>query len=226
MKFLKKLELADIASPSALSHYHSSDFSYMDALLSFCLRNLEKLTSRINRYLSIHKKEKASSLKWQLSRSHQKTLNVSSTPIKNSHTIDWAPLVKHSSPTKNPIINNQTTNMSNCQLAGHSVLCVGGRIKLYPEYKQFIENSGGNLVTFHGNPNDQLSKLPQLLAKTDMIICPLDCVNHEAFFIVKCYCQCSGKLCVLLDRSEINTFCKGINKLAYLASEKVCNYQI
>jgi hypothetical protein len=226
MKFLKKLELADIASPSIFSHNHSSDFSYTDTLLSSCLRNLEKLANRINKHLLIHKK--ASALERQFNRSRQKISDdlSASVSIKNSHPIDWAPLVKHSSPTKNPVIDNQTIHMGNRYLTGYSVLCVGGRIKLYPEYKKFIEHSGGNLVTFHGNPNDQLSKLPQLLAKTDMIICPLDCVNHEAFFIVKCYCQCSGKLCVLLDRSEIETFCKGINKLAWLVSEKSCNYPI
>lgn len=217
MKFLKKLVLANAASPNTFS----SDLAYTDTFLSFCLCNLEKLAHRINKYFLIHKK---AHLKWKFTRFQQKILDASSTPINHSHIIDWAPLIKSSFPARNTTINDQTNGGSGCHfLAGRSVLCVGGRAKLYPEYNQLIENSGGSLLTFHGNPNDQLSNLPLLLEQTDMVICPIDCVNHEAFLIVKYYCQCSDKPCVLLDRSEINTFCRGISALAILASEKICN---
>jgi hypothetical protein len=47
-----------------------------------------------------------------------------------------------------------------------------------------------------------------------MIVCPIDCVNHHAFFAVKRYCKHSGKPCVLLERSGLPTFCKGIAALA------------
>lgn len=217
MKFLKKLVLANAASPNTFS----SDFAYTDTFLSFCLCNLEKLARRITKYFLIHKEVH---LEWKFTRFQQKTLDASSAPINNSHIIDWAPLIKNNASIKNATTNNSAKDCSDCHfLAGRSVLCVGGRATLYPEYNQLIENSGGSLVTFHGDHNDQLSNLPPLLEQVDMIICPVDCVNHEAFLMVKHYCQCFGKLCVLLDRSEINTFSKGINVLATLASAKACN---
>ena len=218
MKFLKKLALANITPSGTLSHYHSPDFAYTNVFLSFCLCNLEKLTNRLNRYLLIRKK--TNSLKQRFNHFNQKIINAHTPiPIRSSHVIGWAPLVKTASPTKNCSISNQTHNGSNYHLAGRSVLCVGGRSKLYPAYNHLIENSGGNLMTFHGDPNDHLDHLPQLLEKADMIVCPIDCVNHQAFFIVKYYCKYSGKPCVLLDRSEVNTFCRGINMLAILATE-------
>lgn len=217
MKFLKKLVVANAASPNTFS----SDFAYTDTFLSFCLCNLEKLAHRINRHFLFRKK---AHLEWNFTRFQQKTPDTSPTPIKRSHVIDWAPLIKNNASIKNATVNNSAKDCNNCHfLTGRSVLCVGGRAKLYPEYNRLIENSGGSLVTFHGDRNDQLSNLPLLLEQTDMVICPIDCVNHEAFLIVKYYCQCFNKPCVLLDRSEINTFCRGISALATLVSTKTCN---
>ncbi len=210
MKILKKLTLANMASSGTISCHHSSDLAYMDIFLSFCLRNLRKLINRINKHLLIRKK--SDSLKWKFSHSRHRVLNVSSVPLKNSRVNDWAPLVKASSfKNHNPDLVSESYSP---HLTGRTVLCVGGRVKLYPEYHQLIESSGGKLMTFHGDPNDHFHHLPQLLEEADMVICPIDCVNHEAFFIVKYYCKYSGKPCVLLDRSETNTFRKGISKLA------------
>ncbi|HEU4855388.1 MAG TPA: DUF2325 domain-containing protein, partial [Nitrosospira sp.] len=60
--------------------------------------------------------------------------------------------------------------------------------------------------------------LPVLLDHADMVVCPMDCVNHTVFFTVKRYCRRSGKPCVLLDRSSLSTFRKGIATLAVLCT--------
>lgn len=223
MKFLKKLALAYIAPSGSLSHYHSPDFAYTDASISCCLHNLEKLTNLLNKYLLIRKKTNL--LKRGFGHFNQKIINTRLVSFRSCPVIDWAPLIKATSPIKNGNANNedQTNNRSNNLLEGRSVLCVGGRIKFYPEYNQLIENSGGNLMIFHGDSNDHLDNLPQLLEEADMIICPIDCVNHEAFFIVKYYCKYSDKPCILLDRSEVNTFCRGINILSIMATKETFN---
>jgi hypothetical protein len=105
-------------------------------------------------------------------------------------------------------------NGTRYRLSGRSVLCVGGRIKLYPEYNRLIKNCDGCFMAFHGSSRDSLEDLPRFLKQADMILCPVDCVNHEAFFTVKHYCKYSGKPCVLLERSEIKNFKAGIRKLA------------
>ena len=138
---------------------------------------------------------------------------MSAPPIKNSPVTGWAPLIKAGSAKKR---NSYGVVNNNFHLAGRTILCVGARFKLYPEYRQSIENYSGRLATFHINQSDHLHYLLQLLEEADMVICPVDCISHEAFFIVKYYCKYSGKPCVLLDRSEINTFHDGINKLANL----------
>ena len=137
-------------------------------------------------------------------------------------------LLAKRTPTTNPIpfvksttqVKRNDHHINTSHLAGQSVLCVGGRIKLYPQYREFVKALNGNLMTFHGDTNDCLDHLHHLLERADLIICPVDCINHHAFFIVKYYCKYTGKPCVLLDRSWSATFHKGLELLTTM----VCNH--
>lgn len=99
-------------------------------------------------------------------------------------------------------------------LANRKVLCVGGRAALYPEYRRLVHASGGKLFFHRSEPRLDGDELTELLAQADMVVCPLDCVNHHAYFSVKRYCKHSGTPCAMLERSDIPTFCKGIATLA------------
>ncbi len=103
-------------------------------------------------------------------------------------------------------------------LAGRCVLCVGGRAALYPEYHRMVEASGGRLLIYRRGPLHGGDHLPALLDHADLVVCPVDCVNHYTYFTVKRYCKYSGKPCVLLDRSGLPTFRKGVATLAALAT--------
>lgn len=142
-----------------------------------------------------------------------KIVRVKHIPTRNTLSIDLMPLIK------------STTYIENCSathdLTGRSILCVGGRAKHYPIYRHLVEASGGRLMTFHGNANDSIDQLLEQLEEADMLICPVDCVNHEAYFTTKHYCKRSGKPCVLLDRSQIATFKNGIEILATMAIKNI-----
>lgn len=101
-------------------------------------------------------------------------------------------------------------------LAAGKLLCVGGRAALYPEYSRLVRASGGTLFFYRSDPRVGGEKLPGLLAQADMVICPVDCVNHQAYFTVKRYCKHSGTPYVVLDRSDMPTFSKGLAKLSEL----------
>ena len=103
-------------------------------------------------------------------------------------------------------------------LAGRCVLCVGGRAALYPEYHRMVEASGGRLLIYRRGPLHGGDHLPALLDHADLVVCPVDCVNHHTYFTVKRYCKYSGKPCVLLDRSGLPTFRKGVAMLAALTT--------
>lgn len=141
---------------------------------------------------------------------------------------DWVPLVKVSAPAalaptaesgqyRNTCDETQAGACQGFNLAGRCVLCVGGRAALYPAYRRVVETSGGNLLIYR-SPRNGADHLPALLAHADMVVCPVDCVNHYTYFTVKRYCKRSGKPCVLLDRSGLPTFRKGVATLSALAA--------
>lgn len=154
---------------------------------------------------------------------------------------DWVPLVKVSAPPGAPTAPRRPGSASaagpawDCDslgekqdaahagfdLAGRRVLCVGGRAALYPEYHRMVEASGGRLLIYRRGPLHGGDHLPALLDHADLVVCPVDCVNHYTYFTVKRYCKYSGKPCVLLDRSGLPTFRKGVATLAALATAPV-----
>ncbi len=141
---------------------------------------------------------------------------------------DWIPLVKAvapaaaSPPAHCPERDACAKKLSGCgdgfDLAGRCVLCVGGRAALYLEYRRVVETAGGNLLIYRSDQQGDADRLPTLLNRADALVCPVDCINHEAFFAVKRYCKHSGKPCALLARSDLPTFRKGVEALAALAT--------
>ena len=131
----------------------------------------------------------------------------------------WAPLIKNTT-----VRTPEADTCSGCaynkirincpDISNKYVLCVGGRGKLYPEYRCLIESLGGNFLIYRGNQKGDTDRLPDLLTCADMVICPVDCVNHETYFAVKHFCRKSGKPCALLDRCDLTTFGKGVEILA------------
>ncbi|MBA2660435.1 MAG: DUF2325 domain-containing protein [Nitrosospira sp.] len=149
-----------------------------------------------------------------------------------TYELAWAPLIKasagraihnndsiaESSSDYNACDEGQISHCGGFNLAGRQILCVGGRAKLYPEYRRLIETSGGSLLIYRSGARADMDHLPTLLARADMVVCPVDCVNHHTYFTVKRYCKRSGKACVLLDRSGLPTFREGVAALAALAA--------
>ncbi|MBA0014749.1 MAG: putative TonB-dependent receptor BfrD [Nitrosomonadaceae bacterium] len=103
-------------------------------------------------------------------------------------------------------------------LEGRCVLCVGGLAALYTEYRRVVETAGGKLLIYRGDQQHESNCLLALLACADALLCPIDCVNHAAYFAAIQYCKHSGKPCALLKRSDLPTFRKGVEVLAASAT--------
>ena len=201
MKFMKKQALA--GASHTISQYEVSCFVNANTLIGFGSAYFVTLTKLVIRWFEQKVRDRRMS--------HPDLSRYSS-------IINWATLItapKRASNAWGGDIGNCARNYSLC---GRFVLCVGGRIRLYPLYERLIKDNGGNFVAFHGDSDDQSGDLPRLLREVDMIICPVDCVNHDDYFEVKNYCHHSGKPCVLLDRSEVRTFAAGVDTLSYIAA--------
>lgn len=206
MKFIKKPVIA--ASLSTIPHYHSSNSTNAD--ISYRFGSVIQLFTLLKRWWD------------EISRILITRINLGSSINKTIAITDWAPLIKASSNIDTTIADNPNTrnhHYGTAHLRNRSILCVGGRIKLYTQYERLIAAHGGHFLAFHGDANDSLDRLPMLLEIADLIICPVDCVNHEAFLIAKRFCRYSQKPCVLLDRSDVKTFNAGIQVLSKVSNE-------
>jgi hypothetical protein len=100
------------------------------------------------------------------------------------------------------------------QLRGRCVLCVGGRTPLLPQYRQLAERLGVRLIHHDGGREEALSRLPALLASSDAVICPTDCVGHLAYYQLKQHCKLANKPCVLVKSSGVASFAAALTRLA------------
>ncbi len=143
-------------------------------------------------------------------------IKVTNSPISVASSI----VCKLNHHTRDKILTSSNINSSN--LSEKYILCIGGRGKLYPEYRCLVESLGGNLLIYRGNQKGDSDRLPDLLTYADLIICPVDCVHHETYFAVKFYCKKSGKPCAFLERSDLPTFCKGVEILTSASTRSTC----
>lgn len=100
------------------------------------------------------------------------------------------------------------------QLKGRCILCVGGRTALLPQYRELAERLGVRLIHHDGGQEEALSRLPDLLAASDAVICPTDCVSHTAYYQLKRHCKLYQKPCVLTKNSGVSGFATALSQLA------------
>jgi len=207
MKLLKRLALVNHAGINIAPSFEDSERTPIDIILAFLIGKLKKFHPLIKKGKIPHQSALQNSR-------NEKAAHL------DSANCNWPPIIKAKTTIKHHGKDTQISS-NHLNLDDKSVLCVGGQLKLYSQYNQLIEDLGGRFIAFHNVVNGaSLKELLQLLQKADMIICPIDCVNHEAFLIVKQYCESFGKLCVLLDRSTVATFHQGIHELISMTTTK------
>lgn len=209
MKLFKKLAFGNCVQPSVFNpgQQETPLVDLVGKLKQFLLY-LESLVA-VNRPADQYHKKACFS--------HQ----TSTVAFKRIPAAYWMPIIKSTTP-----INYCHADNHRADLAGLSVLCVDGRKKHYARYYQSTKAMNGKLVVFRSDAEQSLSQLQREIEVSDLIICPIDCINHEAFLMVKYYCKYFGKPCVLLDQSLPDTFKKGLEALTCMlpvVTEKLPN---
>ncbi len=85
-------------------------------------------------------------------------------------------------------------------LHDRAVLCVGGRTRAVPQYRQLVEDAGGRFLHHDGGDEDSARRLEATLAAADLVICQAGCISHGAYWRVKDYCKRTGTPCVFLEQ--------------------------
>src|SRR5262249_26483633 len=80
-------------------------------------------------------------------------------------------------------------------LAGMTLLYVGGRANQVPAFRALVEGAGGSFLHHDGGLEQGIGLLPGLVARADRITFPVDCVSHLAVGTLKRLCHQAGKTC-------------------------------
>ncbi|MFZ0839690.1 MAG: DUF2325 domain-containing protein [Xanthobacteraceae bacterium] len=74
-------------------------------------------------------------------------------------------------------------------LAGATILYVGGRANQIPQLRALVESSGGQFLHHDGGLEQSLGQLPGLISRADVVFFLADCVSHAAVAAVKRACR-------------------------------------
>jgi hypothetical protein len=77
-------------------------------------------------------------------------------------------------------------------LAGMTLLYVGGRANQIPAFRALIERAGGSFLHHDGGIEQGSGLLPGLVARADRIVFPVDCISHHAVAGIKRLCRQAG----------------------------------
>ena len=103
-------------------------------------------------------------------------------------------------------------------LVGRCVLYVGGRPNQCAHFRTLVERCNGRFIHHDGGREDARSQLWDVMQQADAVLCPLDCVSHDAMQRVKRFCERNTKPLVWLPRASLAAFNRGLNRVAFGAS--------
>lgn len=113
----------------------------------------------------------------------------------------------------------QDCDVADCPaLSGKKVLYVGGRCNLVRHYREMVERMGCRFHHHDGGVENSTSELYGKLAAADVVLCPVDCVSHEACQSVKKACKHCMKPFMMLRSSGLSALARSLDQLAERAN--------
>jgi hypothetical protein len=97
-------------------------------------------------------------------------------------------------------------------LCGRCVLYVGGRTNLAPHFRALVERNNGQFLHHDGGQECGTARLEATLARADVVLCPVDCVSHDAYHRARHFCRHRGTPLVLLRSSGLSAFTRALRE--------------
>ena len=97
-------------------------------------------------------------------------------------------------------------------LAGTTILYVGGRTNNVVQLRMLSEECGAAFLHHDGGVDDRSGLLASQVAQADLIYFPVDCVSHNAVAVVKRVARQLGKPYVALRSSALTSFVSALRR--------------
>lgn len=120
----------------------------------------------------------------------------------------------HQLPQSTPACARECTGDASPQdgdLCGRCVLYVGGRDRSAAQFRRLVEQRNGRFVHHDGGREQDQRQLDALLPAADLVLCPVDCVSHNAAARVKHYCKRHDTCLLFLGRASASAFRQGLD---------------
>lgn len=98
-------------------------------------------------------------------------------------------------------------------LCGRRILYVGGRERQVARLRTIVEQYNGKLLHHDGGRNEGAARLDALVGAADAVLCPLNCISHDACLRVKRLCKRVSKPFVPLRSAGLAGFLEGLREL-------------
>ena len=118
------------------------------------------------------------------------------------------------SPRSGNVDDADATVCTGPDLVGRCVLYVGGRHGQCMHFRELVERRNGRFIHHDGGREDARAQLWDVVRQADAVLCPLDCVSHDAMHRIKRFCERNTKPLVLLPRASLAAFNRGLNAVA------------
>lgn len=102
----------------------------------------------------------------------------------------------------------------NPDLCNRCVLYVGGRSGQNAHFRTLVERCNGRFIHHDGGRESGPHHLGSILPRADAVLCPLDCISHDAVRRVKRFCNRYSKPLILLPRGSLSAFIRGLAEVA------------
>jgi uncharacterized coiled-coil protein SlyX len=130
---------------------------------------------------------------------------------------DGLPLSIETRPCSSPDANRPADcpfRAAGSGLPGKKVALVGGLTSLVPHIRRFVEDRGGALDVHTGHSLKGRTGLEKVVAKADVVLCPVDVNSHFACKQVKKCCRSKNKPCLFMPSSGLSSVRKTLVRFA------------
>lgn len=96
-------------------------------------------------------------------------------------------------------------------IAGKSILYVGGRPHVLRHLKASVEARNASLLHHDGGMEQTTRSLEGMVERADIVVCPIDCISHDACLRVKSMCKQRCKPFLPLRNAGASSFHRALN---------------
>jgi hypothetical protein len=99
-------------------------------------------------------------------------------------------------------------------LRGRRILYVGGRERQIAHFCAVVERRNGEFLHHDGGRSENVTRLDSMIRAADAVLCPIECVSHDACARIKRICKRAAKPFVPLRSASLAGFVEGLRTVA------------